>query len=258
MLMIKWKSGLSNGYADLFPSRWFEQDGEWSQREHDVKTPRGGFLPARCAVHVNANVASMDYRGYPSFNEPSHHIGILQIVFTDAQRSKVEKVLWQVDGTDEIIKEDVDVLGVELPLEGLETFDPTNIEDGRDRIKRMVVLRQGQAIFRQKLMVAYENRCAITGCEIPQVLEAAHIMPYLGEHTNHVTNGLLLRADIHTMFDLGLFKIDRDYRITAEQHIKDAYDLPPEIKYLPADNKLWPSPDAFAEKKAGPVIALAD
>jgi predicted restriction endonuclease len=42
------------------------------------------------------------------------------------------------------------------------------------------------------------------------VLEAAHITPYLGPDTNHVSNGLLLRADIHTLFDLRLIRIHPD------------------------------------------------
>ncbi len=44
------------------------------------------------------------------------------------------------------------------------------------------------------------------------VLEAAHITPYLGPETNYVTNGLLLRADLHTLFDTGLLAVDPDTR----------------------------------------------
>ncbi|EOB3111711.1 HNH endonuclease, partial [Yersinia enterocolitica] len=49
-----------------------------------------------------------------------------------------------------------------------------------------------------------------TGCALTELLEAAHIHPYKGAHTNVVSNGLLLRADIHTLFDLGLINIDPD------------------------------------------------
>lgn len=42
------------------------------------------------------------------------------------------------------------------------------------------------------------------------MLEAAHIHPYRGEETNHVANGLLLRADIHTLMDCGLLAVDPD------------------------------------------------
>ena len=55
--------------------------------------------------------------------------------------------------------------------------------------------------FRDALIGAYAGRCAITGCSVLDILEAAHITPYLGPDTNHVTNGLLLRADLHTLFD---------------------------------------------------------
>jgi hypothetical protein len=86
-------------------------------------------------------------------------------------------------------------------------FDPNAIEDGRERVAREIAVRRGQAGFRQRLLDAY-GCCAISGSEVEQALEAAHIVPYQGPGTNHVTNGLLLRADLHTLFDLGLLSID--------------------------------------------------
>lgn len=77
-------------------------------------------------------------------------------------------------------------------------------EDARQRELRAVFLRRGQEKFRKDLINAYKSRCAVTGCNIVEILEAAHIIPYRGEHTNRCNNGLLLRADIHTLFDLGL------------------------------------------------------
>src|SRR5262245_9271658 len=53
-----------------------------------------------------------------------------------------------------------------------------------------------------------ERCCAITGCSVRDVLEAAHIHPYRGRERNKVANGLLLRADLHTLFDCGLIAID--------------------------------------------------
>lgn len=75
-------------------------------------------------------------------------------------------------------------------------------EDLRVRRLQLVALRQGQPQFRSALLRAYEGRCAVTGTAIESVLEAAHISPYKGEQTNETWNGLLLRADIHTLFDL--------------------------------------------------------
>jgi HNH endonuclease len=87
-------------------------------------------------------------------------------------------------------------------------FDPKDVRDARERIRRTIVQRRGQSKFRNALIAAYDRRCAISGCTSIEVLEAAHIYPYSGPETNHVTNGLLLRADLHTLFDLGMIQID--------------------------------------------------
>ena len=89
-----------------------------------------------------------------------------------------------------------------------EPFDPSTVEEGRTRIMRSITHRRGQKVFRDQLLVAYDARCAITGCTIREILEAAHIYPYRGPDTNKVENGLLLRADLHTLFDCGLVAID--------------------------------------------------
>jgi putative restriction endonuclease len=87
-------------------------------------------------------------------------------------------------------------------------FDPSNIADARERIFRTIVQRRGQKAFRDSLIAAYDGKCAISGCNIIDVLEAAHIYPYCGPDTNKTSNGLLLRADLHTLFDCLLIAID--------------------------------------------------
>lgn len=97
--------------------------------------------------------------------------------------------------------------------EGLETqedFDPAGIKDERERVYSEIVQRQGQPEFRENMLKAYDGCCAITACSVKFVLEAAHIIPYQGEATNHPQNGILLRADFHTLFDLHLIAIDED------------------------------------------------
>ncbi|MDE0280851.1 MAG: HNH endonuclease signature motif containing protein [Gammaproteobacteria bacterium] len=91
-----------------------------------------------------------------------------------------------------------------------EEFNPTDIKDARKKIRVSINARRGQVRFRRNLIEAYDGRCAITGCQILDVLEAAHIFPYRGPVTNEVTNGLLLRADLHTLFDCGLMAIDSE------------------------------------------------
>lgn len=71
-----------------------------------------------------------------------------------------------------------------------------------------ILRRRGQRDFREQLLQAYGRKCAITGCEVVAALEAAHITPYSEVRTHGVSNGLLLRADIHTLFDLYLITVD--------------------------------------------------
>lgn len=89
-------------------------------------------------------------------------------------------------------------------------FDPS--EDARRRIMAAIVQREGQPEFRKALLIAYDGACAISGCKVEALLEAAHIIPYKGTHTNLVGNGLLLRADLHKLFDLHLLCIDSKTR----------------------------------------------
>jgi putative restriction endonuclease len=94
-------------------------------------------------------------------------------------------------------------------------FDPDSVGDERERSIRAIRVRRGQPAFRTALLEAYGRRCAITGCAVEDVLEAAHITPYLGPLTNHVSNGLLLRTDLHTLFDCGLLAVDPETRIVV-------------------------------------------
>ncbi|WP_206444886.1 HNH endonuclease [Burkholderia ambifaria] len=77
-------------------------------------------------------------------------------------------------------------------------------------VMRAIAMREGQPKFRAALMEAYAGRCAVTGCAVEAILEGAHIRPYAagGATTNVVNNGMLLRADIHTLFDRGLLWVD--------------------------------------------------
>ena len=89
-------------------------------------------------------------------------------------------------------------------------FNPATVRDGREWVLAAIVRRRGQAAFRASLLAAYAGTCPVTGCQVEPLLEAAHIIPYLGATTNHIQNGLPLRADIHTLFDLQLLAIDPD------------------------------------------------
>ncbi|MGE0424962.1 MAG: HNH endonuclease [Reyranellaceae bacterium] len=102
-------------------------------------------------------------------------------------------------------------------------FDPSDVQDGRRWIAQTIVQRRGQQAFRDALIAAYDGKCVITGCAVLDVLEAAHIHPYLGPDTNKTSNGLLLRADLHTLFDCRLLAIDPEaLTVIVAPHLRDS------------------------------------
>ncbi len=96
----------------------------------------------------------------------------------------------------------------ERELTRLQTFDPESGKAGRNQVIESIIRRRGHPAFRQQLLAAYEYRCAITNFNAIDALEATYIVPYRGKTTHHPSNGLLLRADLHTLFDLGKMAID--------------------------------------------------
>lgn len=80
-------------------------------------------------------------------------------------------------------------------------IDPIPDVDRRENAWRQVISRQGQGAFRRRVLLAYGGQCLVTGCDFEVLLDAAHIAPYRGAHTQRTDNGLLLRTDLHTLFD---------------------------------------------------------
>ena len=88
-------------------------------------------------------------------------------------------------------------------------YEPSDV-DSREKVLKTIRARRGQRTFRNKLIKRYGPRCMVSGCPLVDVVEAAHIWPYRNLSDNHPDNGLLLRADLHTLFDLDLMGIDPD------------------------------------------------
>ncbi|GAB3061536.1 hypothetical protein GCM10027053_24820 [Intrasporangium mesophilum] len=85
---------------------------------------------------------------------------------------------------------------------------------------RLVVPRVGQHSFKALTLDGYHRRCAITGAKITPVLEAAHIRPVAHEGQHRLDNGLLLRSDVHTLFDDGYLGIDTSHRLLVSKRIR--------------------------------------
>jgi putative restriction endonuclease len=113
---------------------------------------------------------------------------------------------------------------------GTAGFDPgpatiAAIESARYGEPMLVRPRLGQGTFRIIVTDAYERRCAITGERTLPVLEAAHIKPYSSGGPHEPDNGLLLRSDLHTLFDQGYLTVDADkLNVVVSRRIREEFE----------------------------------
>lgn len=84
--------------------------------------------------------------------------------------------------------------------------------------------RLGQGAFRVLVTQAYNRRCALTGERTLPVLQAAHIKPFAEKGPHKTSNGLLMRSDLHLLFDKGLLTITPDLKIEVSGRIKEQYE----------------------------------
>lgn len=107
-----------------------------------------------------------------------------------------------------------------ISVENKATYSVAKERYGREYFTRP---RLGQGAFRVLVTEAYSRRCAITGERTLPVLNASHIKPYSQEGPHIISNGLLLREDLHTLFDRGYMTVTEDYRVEVSKRIKEDY-----------------------------------
>ena len=115
-----------------------------------------------------------------------------------------------------------------------------------------VLPRLGQGSFRLIVTDSYERRCAFTNSPVLHVLDAAHIRPYSSGGTHAPSNGILLRQDLHTLFDRGYMTVTPNHQIEVSPRIreefhngKEYYKLHGEIMRLPKYGERQRSPDSL-------------
>ncbi len=84
--------------------------------------------------------------------------------------------------------------------------------------------RLGQGAFRLLVVDAYGRKCAVSGEKALPVLQSAHIRPVTQGGEHRIDNGLLLRSDIHTLFDRGYVTITPHGQFRASRRLKTDYD----------------------------------
>lgn len=120
------------------------------------------------------------------------------------------------------------------------------------RVWRSVLERKGQSEFKTALLSAYQHQCAISQTSVVGALEAAHIRPHSKRGNMSESNGLLLRSDLHKLFDLNLIAINpSDYTIHLAPSLKgDATYGEYEgcVIRMPQDKTHYPSQEALTER----------
>ena len=153
--------------------------------------------------------------------------------------------------------------GTELTLaELLQSTNPVTVpelkpdfelltEDSRTRSQGVIGTRHGQRTFRLRLLSAY-GQCAATGEHAFPVLDAAHIQKYLGPASNHPQNGIVLRTDIHRLYDAGYITVTPDQHLEVSSRLRHEsgngeryYELHGNRIHVPGVPGLDPSPEAL-------------
>lgn len=152
------------------------------------------YVPARGAIGLQElRAACPEWHG-------EHAIQAIDLQRLHAQLTAIpgfrERVLEQVNRP-HLAPDDASLLGPYVPSHS----------DMRALFHRQVRERRGQARFRRALIARYGARCMISGCTLRDLIETAHIRPYRTPDYSVVENGLLLRSDLHTLFDLDLLGI---------------------------------------------------
>jgi putative restriction endonuclease len=88
----------------------------------------------------------------------------------------------------------------------------------------LITPRLGQGAFRLSVTDSYERRCAVTGEKTLPILDAAHIKSFAAGGAHTPSNGVLLRTDIHRLFDLGYVTIDPAGRFEVGRRLKTDFD----------------------------------
>jgi putative restriction endonuclease len=89
---------------------------------------------------------------------------------------------------------------------------------------KLIRPRLGQGAFRVLVTDIYHRKCAVTGERTLPALEAAHIRPYGAGGEHEARNGLLLRRDIHSLFDAGYVTVTPDHRFEVSRRIREEFD----------------------------------
>lgn len=168
--------------------------------------------------------------------------------------SKLDEVVWNEfhENWDKIAFESEVLLAnmKGISLEQEVNLDEKDIPKGLNR-EQIVKVRVNQHFFRQTILSTYNSKCCITSLEIPNLLNASHIIPWSKDENNRLNpqNGLCLNVLHDRAFDKGLITINSDFKVKLSKTLKN--NLTNEsLKnwFLPYENKVIDLPNRFVPK----------
>jgi hypothetical protein len=109
------------------------------------------------------------------------------------------------------------------PAATLPTTDPDSLEERAKRFAQVEVRTQ-QGAFRKAVFLACGGSCVVSGCRIPEALEAAHLEGRnWRDGQNAASDGILLRRDLHALYDAGLLSFTEDMQVRLSPAIREHY-----------------------------------
>lgn len=192
------------------------------------------FVPDSIKVFdpVDAEVVASVWAGFRRFGNVSYKLAVEHYSDFESRLSNVRTPLFELAADDADNDDYVLRCGDERPI-----------------IMQQIRARRGGRRFREGLLARFNATCLVTGCRIKDLLEAAHICPHRGTKDDHLQNGLLLRSDIHTLFDLHLLGIEPEQlRVDIHPKLKeDEYYRDLDGKLLAVTSEARPSVTSLRE-----------
>lgn len=138
--------------------------------------------------------------------------------------SKLDEEVWEYYNRNwNKLAEDAEKIIANFKGEELEKSIDINLTDlleGREKLTQ-VKARINQRFFRDTILASYDNKCAITGLPLKELLIASHIIPWVDDEKNRLnpSNGICLNALHDKAFDRGLITITPDYKIKVSDSV---------------------------------------
>lgn len=209
IIEILWCDGESQGTTELIPLGWVANAPSNRPLAYAIRLADGSQCRAMCQLERGDRYVDLDYLPYATFNTKwGILLGVMRLLFEDPGMTALREVQWKGIDDPSFAPANVTLSVSPLPDYLLTPYRKVSSK-GKLKTVRPVTERPGQVRFRKVLLDdAYAGSCCISACTVPEVLEAAHIDPFDGPAYDDPRNGLLLRRDLHALFDANLLGIE--------------------------------------------------